>query len=114
MTFHHLPSQVMALFPTSPWHHLGADEVLFDRSAPARCHRCRTESRGDCARASDCGMTKAAYHAFINRMNAFVRSHNRSMIVWEGFDPTGEAGVWNSCWHGRVLGRASSWVVLCH
>jgi hypothetical protein len=35
----------------------------------------------------DCGMTKVTYHHFINEMNAFVRSKNRTMIVWEGFDP---------------------------
>eukprot|EP01045_Picozoa_sp_COSAG04_P020338 COSAG04_NODE_2072_length_4864_cov_2.753620_5_plen_112_part_00 len=33
-------------------------------------------------------MTKANYHAFINTMNSFVRSKNRTMVVWEGFDPT--------------------------
>ena len=33
-------------------------------------------------------MTKANYHGFINAMNAFVRGrHNRTMIVWGGFDP---------------------------
>ena len=32
-------------------------------------------------------MTKRSYHDFINTMNAFVRAKNRSMIVWEGFDP---------------------------
>lgn len=32
-------------------------------------------------------MTKQTYHGFINKMNAFVKSKKRRMIVWEGFDP---------------------------
>ena len=50
--------QVMGFFP-GRWHHLGADEGQWD---------------------AECGMTKATYHAFINTMNAFVRTtHNRTM-----------------------------------
>ena len=55
-----LLNEVMDLFP-GPMHHLGADEV---RWSP------------------ECNMTKANYHTFINTMNAFVRSKNRTMIVW--------------------------------
>jgi hypothetical protein len=41
-----------------------------------------------------CGMTKAGYHTFINTMNQFVRSElNRTMIVWEGFDPAPESSA---------------------
>lgn len=60
-----LLGEVMELFP-GPMHHLGADEVQWS---------------------PECNMTKANYHAFINTMNDFVRSKNRTMIVWEGFDP---------------------------
>ena len=65
-----LMTETMAVFP-GKWWHLGADEVQFD---------------------DDCGMTKATYHGFINAMHAFVRSKNRTMIVWEGFDPSPAAG----------------------
>lgn len=60
-----LMGEVMQLFP-GRFYHLGADEVNFN---------------------TDCNMTKETYHAFINTMNNFVRSKNRTMIVWEGFDP---------------------------
>ena len=60
-----LLGEVMELFP-GPMHHLGADEVSWSL---------------------ECNMTKANYHRFINTMNQFVRSKNRTMIVWEGFDP---------------------------
>ena len=62
-----LLDEVMDLFPTSPWHHLGADEVSFD---------------------SACGMTKQTYHGFINAMNKFIRSRNKTTVVWGGFDPS--------------------------
>ena len=65
-TLQTLLTEVMHLFPLTPWHHLGADEVGFDAS---------------------CNVTKGNYHRFINRMNQWVRSMNRTTIVWEGFDP---------------------------
>lgn len=64
-TLQTLLGEVMTMFP-GRWHHLGADEVSYD---------------------VDCGMTKITYHNFINTMNTFVQSRNRTMIVWEGFDP---------------------------
>ena len=64
-----LLGEVMDLFPGVKWHHLGADEVSWS---------------------PQCNMTKANYHRFINTMNTFVRSRNRTMVVWEGFDPAPE------------------------
>eukprot|EP00035_Acanthoeca_spectabilis_P008820 m.158923 g.158923 ORF g.158923 m.158923 type:complete len:699 (-) comp14513_c1_seq4:69-2165(-) len=60
-----LMGEVMDMFP-GQWYHLGADEVRYNDA---------------------CGMTKMTYHHFINQMDAFVKSRNRTMIVWEGFDP---------------------------
>ena len=61
-----LVTENMALFPSElGLYHLGADEVQYN---------------------ADCGLTKATYHAFINAMNAFVRSKNKTMIVWEVCD----------------------------
>eukprot|EP00038_Savillea_parva_P014519 m.11179 g.11179 ORF g.11179 m.11179 type:complete len:736 (-) comp2827_c0_seq1:45-2252(-) len=65
-TLQSLLDEVMTLFP-SQWHHLGADEVQYN---------------------ADCGMTKASYHHFINTMHKFVQARNKTMIVWEGFDPS--------------------------
>jgi len=64
-----LLGEVMDLFPGVKWHHLGADEVSWS---------------------PECNMTKVNYHRFINTMNTFVRSRNRTMVVWEGFDPAPE------------------------
>eukprot|EP00040_Diaphanoeca_grandis_P010571 m.54163 g.54163 ORF g.54163 m.54163 type:complete len:761 (+) comp21873_c0_seq2:37-2319(+) len=64
-TMQTLLTELMDLFP-GRFHHLGADEVEFNEA---------------------CGMTKATYHDFINTMGTFVHSKNRTMIVWEGFDP---------------------------
>ena len=72
-----LVTEAMDLFP-GPYFHIGADEVDYNRW-------------NDCP---DCMVAKARYgvkdnealyNCFINRMNCFVKSKGRKMIIWEGF-----------------------------
>ncbi len=74
-------SEVMEMIPGPCWH-LGADEVAYDRYQGCSACAAALKSGG----LSD---VRPLYREFINRMNAFVKSHGRRMFVWEGFQPGG-------------------------
>lgn len=71
-------TEVMKWIPSEYWH-LGADEVHYNLE---RCGSCKTIAKEN-------GLTdgKALFNYFINRMNKFIKSKGRKMIVWEGFSP---------------------------
>ena len=71
-------SDTIELFP-GPYYHLGADEVNF--GPYANCSACKQAMQT--AKLKD---AEALYRSFINRMNRFVKSKGRRMIVWEGFN----------------------------
>ena len=71
-------SDTLEMFP-GPYYHLGADEVNFGHYS--RCTACQQAMQ-----TAKLNGEAALYRSFINRMNKFVKSKGKRMIVWEGFD----------------------------
>jgi hexosaminidase len=67
--------EVMALFPNSPYIHLGGDEA--EDTHWKGCSRCRS-------RMAQLGVTdtRLLQKWFMNRMNQFVREHGRTSVAW--------------------------------
>ncbi len=74
-----LISEAMDIFP-GPFFHIGADEV--DTKGWSSCSECKALKNRE-------GFSDDSqlYNYFINRTDAFVASHGRRTIVWEGFRP---------------------------
>ncbi|MCK6486754.1 MAG: family 20 glycosylhydrolase [Planctomycetes bacterium] len=77
-----LLDEILAVFPRTPFVHIGADEVAYD--GWARCRDCAAFLR-------ERGLTsiEEAYRHFIARMHGLVTARGRRMIVWEGFAAEG-------------------------
>jgi Glycosyl hydrolase family 20, catalytic domain/Glycosyl hydrolase family 20, domain 2 len=74
-------SEVMEMIPGDYWH-LGSDEVSY---AKTRCAGCVARMQSESFKESS-----QLFHYFINRMNGFLKSKGRQVLVWEGFSPMAE------------------------
>lgn len=74
-------SEVMGMIPGDYWH-LGADEVSYSGT---RCKSCLARMESEQFKEED-----QLFNYFINRMNRFLKSQGRQVLVWEGFSPTVE------------------------
>ena len=75
---HTLVDEALAMFPASPWFHMGGDE----------CDLALLGERPDFRRAfAREGVQDAhgLYAAFVNGIDAHVRARGRKLLVWEGF-----------------------------
>lgn len=81
-----LIDEILAVFPRTPYVHIGADEVAYD--GWARCQDCAAFLR-------ERGLTRIeeAYRHFIVRMRDIVHARGRRMIVWEGFAAEGAVAI---------------------
>ncbi|MBP7937712.1 MAG: beta-N-acetylhexosaminidase [Phycisphaerae bacterium] len=92
--------ETMALFPHSPYIHLGGDEAE-DRHWKA-CSRCQ-------ARMAGLGITdpRLLQKWFMKRMNRFVREHGRTSVAWADRLSLGiPEGQIVHCWHAGELEEA--------
>jgi len=99
-----LLGEAIALFP-GPYFHIGADEV--NVGAWDGCPECA-------AAVQRLGLdgTGSLYNVFINRIHAFVKGKGKTMIVWEGFDPSRKPAVdadiiVEQWWNGHVRPEAN-------
>ena len=81
-----LVGEVCKVFTSTPYFHIGADEV--DDSAWAQCKYC-IDYRNQHGIEDD----EELYRHFIVRMNEIVKKHGKRMIVWEGFKVTGKIQI---------------------
>ena len=92
--------ETMALFPNSPYIHLGGDEAE-DRHWKA-CSRCQ-------ARMAQLGITdpRLMQKWFMDKMNRFVREHGRTSVAWADRLSLGiPEGQVVHCWHAGELEAA--------
>ncbi len=82
-----LLGEVAEIFHTSPYIHIGADEVapgslksLVEYGPYTKTHNLPRAQAGD---------THELYAHFVVRMNDIVKGHGKTMIAWEGFHGTG-------------------------
>ncbi|PQJ29089.1 beta-N-acetylhexosaminidase [Rubritalea profundi] len=73
-------TEVMDMIPGDYWH-LGADEVHYNN---IQCTACLATMKSQKLENGT-----QLYHHFINRMHDVVKGKERTMFVWEGFDPKG-------------------------
>ncbi len=71
--------EVMEMIP-GPYWHLGGDET--NHGMWINCPQCKAKMAAEGFKD-----TSELYNYFLNRMNRFVRSKGRQMMVWDGFDP---------------------------
>lgn len=78
--------EAVEIFDTTPYFHIGADEV--PTSQWKQCRRCQAYMKGH-------GLDNEAelYRHFLVRMDEIVKKHGRKMIVWEGFHREGKTVI---------------------
>jgi len=81
-----LVGEVCDVFKSTPYYHIGGDEV--DKSAWAQCKHC-TSFRKQHGIEND----EELYRCFLVRMNEIVKKYGKRMIVWEGFKVTGTIAI---------------------
>jgi hexosaminidase len=77
--------EVMGMFP-GPYWHLGGDEA--NHGLWQGCAACQKRIKD-----ADLKDTVGLYNDFVNRMNTFVKSKGRRMMIWEGFRPDSKPTV---------------------
>jgi N-acetyl-beta-hexosaminidase len=83
-----LIGEMCAVFKSTPYFHIGADEVSY--AGWANCRDCAAEMKR-----LGLGGVEELYRRFIVRMNDIVKSHGKRTIVWEGFAAQGETAIPN-------------------
>lgn len=81
-----LVGEMCDIFDTSPWIHLGADEVRFDG----------IDTDPDCIeymKVHDLDSPVELYRHFITRINDIVKAHGKTLCIWEGFGPAGKVDI---------------------
>ncbi len=81
-----LVGELRDVFSTSPWVHLGTDEVRHDG----------IDTDPDCMaymKQHGIDSSKELYRHFIVRMNEIVKKHGKTMCIWEGFAPEGKIDI---------------------
>jgi hexosaminidase len=78
--------EVCDVFKSTPYLHIGADEV--NKSAWTQCKHC-IEYRKQRGIENE----EELYRHFINRMNDLVKKYGKRTIVWEGFKVTGKISI---------------------
>jgi hexosaminidase len=81
-----LVGEVCDVFKSTPYYHIGGDEV--DWSAWAHCKHC-----SDYRKQHGIENDEDLYRHFLVRMNEIVKKHGKQMIVWEGFKVGGKSTV---------------------
>jgi hexosaminidase len=81
-----LVGEICKVFTSTPYFHIGADEV--GKAAWAKCKYC-IEYRKQHGIEDD----EELYRHFIVRMNDIVKKHGKRMIVWEGFKVAGKIQI---------------------
>lgn len=81
-----LIDEILAVFPRTPYVHVGADEVAFDGWEKCRDCAAFLQQRG-------LSSLEEAYRHFIVRMRDIVHARGRRMIVWEGFAADGAVPI---------------------
>ena len=81
-----LVGEVCDVFRSTPYYHIGGDEV--DKSAWAKCKHC-IGFRKQHGIEND----EELYRHFLVRMDDIVKKHGKHMIVWEGFKVAGKIPV---------------------
>ena len=81
-----LVGEIVEVFQTSPYFHIGADEVNY-------CHWDKCPET--CAYMAEHGIenTHELYRYFLVRMNEIVKKHGKQTIVWEGFAKEGKIQI---------------------
>jgi hexosaminidase len=74
------------VFRSSPYFHIGADEV--NAEPWGKCKECREYMRAH--NLDDC---EELYRHFIVRMNEIVKRHKKQTLVWEGFAKQGKTEI---------------------
>ena len=81
-----LVGEMADLFRTTPYIHIGADEVGMDPWKTCKnCQACMTAQKLD--------DVKELYRYFVVRMNEIVKKHGKKTIVWEGFHKDGKTEI---------------------
>lgn len=99
-----LIGEMTDIFRTTPYFHIGADEVNMSQWNP--CKDCQAYKAANKIPDADegNGLTKAQiaqwhlegtelYRHFVVRMNEIVKKHGKKMIVWEGFRKEGRIKI---------------------
>ena len=81
-----LIGEVCSVFKSTPYFHIGADEV--DKGAWAGCKYCNVYRKQN-----DIADEDELYRHFIVRMNKIVKKHHKKIIVWEGFRVEGKIAI---------------------
>ena len=81
-----LVGEVCDVFRSTPYYHIGGDEV--DMSAWAKCKHCISFRRQHGIESDE-----ELYRYFLVRMDEIVKKHGKRMIVWEGFKAAGKIPV---------------------
>ena len=80
-------TEAIALFPNSPYFHIGGDEAIFtavDRDPDVRAYMQANDLGDD---------VHDLYRHFLVRMNEIVKRNGKQMCVWEGFRPEGTVEI---------------------
>lgn len=82
-----LLDEVIEIFHTSPYIHIGADEATIDNldGDPLTEAMMKRENLGD--------NVHELYRHFIVRMNEMVKNKNKTMCIWEGFKREGKVQI---------------------
>ncbi|QHI70394.1 family 20 glycosylhydrolase [Tichowtungia aerotolerans] len=81
-----LIGEVCEIFSSTPYFHIGADEVKFEEWE-------RDEFAMEYMKKNGIEDLHDLYHHFIVRMNEIVKSHGKQTIVWEGFKLGGRTDI---------------------
>ncbi|MFX0097972.1 MAG: family 20 glycosylhydrolase [Candidatus Hodarchaeota archaeon] len=81
-----LIGELCEVFTSTPWIHLGADEVPFKGiDTDPDCHKYMKDG--------EIKSVEELYRHFITRLNEMVRKHGKTLCIWEGFRPEGEIEI---------------------
>ena len=83
--------ELASVFYTSPYIHVGGDEVYLENLKKAPEYQNYTKKNG--LTAAEKGNANELFCHFINKMNQMVKATGKSTIAWEGFHGTGAGSV---------------------
>jgi len=82
-----LIEEVLSVFKTTPYFHIGGDEAIFtsvDKDPDVQAYIAKHNIGQD---------VHELYRHFLVRLNNIVKKHNKQMCVWEGFGPDGDIEI---------------------
>ncbi len=81
-----LVGEILDVFPTTPYFHIGSDEVWFGEVAKLPSFQARMRELGTAD-------PQDVFRWFIGQMDGIVKKHGRTTICWEGFGRGGKVHV---------------------